>query len=187
MVVGTLGDDVVIRRVCHSETKRRGLGFILYRSFLLDRSKLLCFGDRGCFDRSLNRLGGLWLGSLRLCRLGLGSHGLRSLWLGSLGLCSLRLGCLSLRSLGLGRLGLAGDYLMINRSTWVSSHVMRLVGIWGSRNMSYFTSSVDSIFNMSHRCVILWFLMSHMWFFNWANLRYHHLAHNWIFVIGLNG
>ena len=202
VIVGTLLDDVVIRRLGHRETNTLWLGLIGSRIFFLSGSELWSFRDRDCFDRSLSRLdclglgslglSGLRLGNLRLSGLGLSDLRLSGLGLSDLGLSGLRLGNLRLSGLGLsdlrlGSQGLGVSFRMVFRSNWVSSHVIGLLGIRRSCNMwSCFTNYMSRILHTSHRSVIRWHCMSYMRFFDCTHLWYHHLAHNWILVIGLS-
>ena len=192
VIVGTLLDDVVIRRLGHRETNTLWLWLLGSRIFLLGGSELWSFRDRDCFDRSLSRLDCLGLGSLGLSGLRLGNLRLSGLGLSNLGLSGLRLGNLRLRGLGLsdlrlGSQGLDVSFRMVFRSNWVSSHVNGLFGMRGSCNMlSCFTNYMSRILHKSNRSVIHWHYMSYMRFFDCAHLWYHHLAHNWILVIGLS-
>ena len=177
VIVGTLLDDVVIRRLGHRETNTLWLGLIGSRIFFLGGSELWSFRDRDCFDRSLGRLDCLGLGSLGLSGQRLGNLRLSGLGLRDFGLSDLRL----------GSQGLGVSFRMVFRSNVGSSHVIRLLGIRGSCNMwSCFTNYMSRILHTSHRSVICWHCMSYMRFFDCTHLWYHHLAHNWILVIGLS-
>ena len=107
VIVGTLLDDVVIRRLGHRETNTLWLGLIGSRIFFLGGSELWSFRDRDCFDRSLSGLDCLGLGSLGLSGLRLGNLRLSGLGLSDLGLSGLRLGNLRLSGLGLRDFGLS--------------------------------------------------------------------------------